>query len=181
MQHALTYKTSFTKDSYSIYRGNIQIGKLYKTEWLGSTIESTINEHNFRFVSKEFFRPVISIFDKDSKQNIGTVSINNFFKISPSATLSLVDNKHYRWTTKGIFSYDWEWLDLSNTQIVASSNEPLDLFKQKGTISLTQQNIRNELLITLGIQLRNVIQRKTVITRILSLIVLALTLPKLFA
>lgn len=137
---------------------------MYKTEWLGSTIETTINGHHFKFVSKGFFRPVILIFDKDAKQNIGTVTINNFFKISPSATLSSFDNKHYSWTTKSIFSYDWEWLDLSDTQIVASSNEPLDIFKQKGTISLTRQNKQDELLIALGIHLRNVVQRKTVIT-----------------
>lgn len=176
MQHAVTYQTSFTKDSYLIFSGNTQIGKLYKTEWVGSPIETTINGRNFKFISKGFFRPIISVFDKDTKQNIGTVTINNFFKISPSATLNLPENKHYSWKTKGIFSYDWQWLDLSDSQIAASSNEPLDIFKQKGTISLAQQNNQEELIIALGIHLRNVVQRKTLITRILVLIGLVLNL-----
>ncbi len=180
MQQSLTYQTSFTKDSYSIFSDNIQIGKLYKREWLGSPIETTINGYHFKFVSKGFFRPDVSFFDKDIKQNIGTVTINNFSKISPSATLHLVDHKHYSWTIKGIISYDWQWQDLSDLKIVASSKEPLDIFRQIGTISLTQQNNNEELFIALGIHLRNVVQRQSLIIRILCFIVVALLLTKLF-
>jgi len=176
MQNGLTYQTSFMKDSYFICKDNLQIGKLYKGEWLGSTIDATTNEHSFRFVSKGFFRPAISITDKKTKHIIGTVAINNFFKFSPSATLSLINNKCYAWTTKGIFSFGWKWVDLANEQIIATSTEPLDILGQSGTIELPQQNEQTELLIALGIHLRNVVQRTTVMTRIIAFVSLTLSL-----
>ncbi len=181
MQQALTYKTSYTKDSYSIFSDNIQIGKLYKKEWLGSNIETTINGNRFKFDSTWFFNPTIFVFNKNTKQKIGTVTVNNFFKISPSATFISADNKQYKWTTKGIFSYDWEWFDAVSNRVVAMSAEPFDLFKQTGTINLTQQNQQNELLIALGIHLRNVVKRKTAITQISGLVIFSLTFLKLFA
>lgn len=179
MQHSFAFETSFWKDSYSIFRNSIQIGKLYKTEWLVSTVETTISGNSYIFISKGVFNRTISIVDKKTKQSIGAVTINSFFKVSPSATFSLTGNKHYRWTTGGIFSYDWKWFNLSDNEIVAISTEPLDLFKQKGMISWKQPNDKDELLIVLGIYFRNSVQRNTIITRILSLFLLALTLLKL--
>ena len=121
MQYGLTYQTSFMKDSYFICKDSLQIGKLYKAEWLGSTIDTTINEQSFRFVSEGFFSTTITIMNKKTRQTIGTVQINNFFKFSPSATLSLRDDKYYAWTTKGIFDFEWQWLDLPNKQMIATS------------------------------------------------------------
>lgn len=176
MQKVLTYQTSFIKDCYFIYNKNLQIGKLYKAEWVGSTIETTINEHNFRFVSKGFLKPVISIIDKKTKQAVGTATINNFLRISPSATLRLTGDQQYSWTTKGVFKFDWKWSDLTGKHSVITSTEPLDLFRQTGTINLTEQNDQAELLVALGIHLRNVVQRKTVMTRAIGVLSLTLSL-----
>jgi hypothetical protein len=181
MQKLFTYQSSLFKDSYLIFNGDRQIGKLYKKEWLGSPVETTINGHQFKFISSNIFRPVISIFDKGANQSVGTVTINSLFSITPSAKLRLANNKIYRWTNKDIFSHNWKWHDLSDMEIVASSKEPLEVFKQKGIISLAQENTKEELLITLGIHLRNVVQKQNLLIRLLSLVVLALLLPRLFA
>lgn len=181
MQQVLTYQTSYTQDNYQIFSDKIQIGKLYKREWLGSTIDSSINGHDFKFTSMGFFNPVISIIDKKSKQIIGTVKIKNFLNFSPSATLTIGDNQLFVWVAKDIFSYNWQWMDLLNNQTLVNSSEPIDIFRQRGAISLNQQNNYADLLIALGIHLRNVVQRKTVITRLVGLIILALILPRIFA
>ena len=181
MQKLFRYQSSLFKDSYLIFNGEMQIGKLYKKEWLGSPVETTINGHQFRFISSNTFRPVITIFDKGANQNIGTVTINSIFSLTTSANLRLTGNKVYRWTNKDIFSHNWKWHDLSDMEIVASSKEPLEIFKQNGTISLAQENLKEEILITLGIHLRNVVQKQNLVTRLLSLIALALLLPRLFS
>ncbi len=64
MNSTVTYKTSFLKDSYSIFEDDGKIGKLYKSEWTGPAIDTTINKRNFRFVTKGIFRTSIAVIDK---------------------------------------------------------------------------------------------------------------------
>ncbi|HEX5151207.1 MAG TPA: hypothetical protein VFW07_07145 [Parafilimonas sp.] len=180
MRQSLTYQTSFIKDSYSIFSDEKQVGKLFKKEWLGSTIETSMNGHKFIFVSKGFFNPIVLVIDKATQKTIGTIAIKDL-RIYPFAILILVNNQQFRWTSGGVFSHDWKWQDLSNGQTVINSNESLNLFRQNGMISITRKNKQQELLIALGIHLRNVIQRKALLAKVLGLIVGALLIWQLFA
>ena len=134
MNQILSYKTSYTSDRYEILRDSVQIGKIYKAEWLFNPIDTVLNEHKFRYISKGFFKPRISVLDIYSNSIVGTISIQSLFSFRPSAVLTFSNGPKYRWTSNKLFANDWQWTDLSNDEIIFTSKEPLDGFKQYGNL-----------------------------------------------
>jgi hypothetical protein len=180
MNQTLNYKTSYTRDSYQILRDSLQIGKLYKAEWLGNQIDTVLNEHKFRFISKGIFKPTISVLDISSDLIVGTISFQNLLSFYQLALLTFSNGSKYRWTSNKLFANDWQWTDLSNDEIIFSSKEPFDAFKQYGTIIFNDKTHDKELFISLGIHLRNVGKRKSYLPRIMAIIILLALLRRLF-
>jgi hypothetical protein len=180
MNQTLNYKASYTSDSYQILRDSLQIGKLYKAEWLGNPIDSVLNEHKFRFISKGIFKPTISVLDISSNSIVGTINFQNLLSFYQSAVLTLSNGTKYRWSSNKLFANDWQWTDLSNDEIIFTSKEPLDAFKQYGTIIFNDRTHDKELFISLGIHLRNVAKRKSHLPKIMAIIILLALLPRLF-
>jgi hypothetical protein len=180
MNQILNYKTSYTSDRYEILRDSLQIGKIYKAEWLFNPIDTFLNEHKFRFISKGFFKPRISVLDISSNSIVGTISIQSLFSFRPSAVLTFSNGPKYRWTSNKLFANDWQWTDLNTEETIFSSKEPLDLFKQNGTIIFNDKTHDKELFISLGIHLRNVAKRKSHLTKIFGVIILIIYLQRLF-
>ena len=180
MNQTLNYKTSYTSDSYQILRDSLQIGKLYKAEWLGNPIDTVLNEHKFRFISKGIFKPTISVLDISSNSIVGTISFQNLLSFYQSALLTLSNGTEYRWKSNKLFAYDWQWIDLNTEEIIFSSTEPFDAFKQNGTIIFNDKTHDKELFISLGIHLRNVAKRKSLLPRVMGIIVLLALLSRLF-
>jgi len=180
MNQNLNYKTSYTSDSYQILRDSLQIGKLYKAEWLGNPIDTVISERKFRFISKGIFKPTISVLDISSNSIVGTISFQNLLSFYQSAVLTFSNGTTYRWTSNKLFANDWQWTDLSNNEIIFTTKEPIDAFKQYGTIIFNDKTHDKELFISLGIHLRNVAKRKTLLPKIIGIIILLALLPRLF-
>ena len=180
MNQILNYKTSYTSDSFQILRDSIQIGKIYKAEWLGNPIDTVLNDHKFRFISKGIFKPTISVLDISSNSIDGAISFQNLLGFYQSAVLSFSNRTKYRWTSNKLFANDWQWTDLSNDEIILTSNEPLDAFKQYGTIIFNDKTQDKELFISLGIHLRNVAKRKSILPRIMAIIILLALLQRIF-
>jgi hypothetical protein len=161
MNQILNYKTSYTSDNYQILRDSLQIGKLYKAEWLGNPIDTVLNERKFRFISKGIFKPTISVLDISSNSIVGTISFQNLLSFYQSAVLTISNGTKYRWTSNKLFANDWQWTDLSNNEIIFTSKEPLDAFKQYGTMKFSDKTHDKELFISLGIHLRSVLKWKS--------------------
>lgn len=180
MDQVLNYKTSYFSDSYQILKDRLQIGKLYKTEWLGNSIDTVLNEQKYRFISKGLLKPTISILNISTNAIVGTIRIQHLLNWYQNAILTLSNGTEYNWTCNKFFANDWQWTDLNNNETIVMSKEPLDIFKQNGTIMFNDKTQDKELFITLGIHLRNVAKRKSHLTKILGLFILISLLPKLF-
>jgi hypothetical protein len=135
MNQTLNYKTSYTSDSYQILKESLQIGKLYKAEWLGNPTDAVLNEHKFRFISKGMLKPTISVLDISSNSIVGTISFQNLVSFYQSAILTFSNGTNFRWDSNKLFANDWQWTDLSNDEIIFTSKEPLDGFQQYGEMA----------------------------------------------
>ena len=180
MTQTLTYKTSYFSDNYQILKDNLQIGKLYKTEWLGTTIDTSINEKKFRFISKGFLKPTITILNLSTNAIVGTIKIKYLLNFYQNAVLTLPNGTQYNWTSNKLFTNDWQWTALNDLQILFHSKEPLDIFKQNGRIAFNDNTLDTELFITLGIHLRNFVKRKSHFTTMMGFIVLIILILRLF-
>jgi len=67
---------------------NLQIGKLYKIEWLGTTIDTSINEKKFRFISKGFLKPTITILNLSTNAIVGTIKIKHLLNFQQNDVLT---------------------------------------------------------------------------------------------
>jgi hypothetical protein len=180
MTQTLTYKTSYFSDNYQILKDNLQIGKLYKTEWLGTTIDTTLNEKKYRFISKGFVKSTITILNLSTNADIGTIKIGNLLNFYQNAVLTLSNGTQYNWTCNKLFANDWQWTALNNLQILFDSKEPFGIFKQNGRIAFNDKTLDMELFITLGIHLRNFAKRKSHLTRMMGFMILIILIPRLF-
>lgn len=172
MESIINYQTGYLKDRYNIFSNNLEIGNVFKTEWLGSIVEGNINGRQIKFIDKGFINPTITIVDKKTNQVIGSIIISNLLTFYPSATLTVNNNHKYRWTTPRIFDKSWQWMNLTTGQTTIKSNESLNIFSDKGAITIVEKTDQDDLLIPIGIHLRNVIHRKTHLTRLMGLMVL---------
>ena len=180
MTLTLTFKTSYFSDNCQILKDNLQIGKLYKTEWIGTTIDTSINEKKFKFISKGFLKPTITILNLSTNAIVGTIKIKHLLNIYQNAVLTLPNGTQYNWTSNKLFTNDWQWTSLNDLQILFHSKEPLDIFKQNGRIAFNDNTLDKELFITLGIHLRNFAKRKSHLTTMMGFMILIILIPRLF-
>lgn len=172
MESVISYQTSYLNNKYNIFSNNLEIGNVFKTEWLGSTVEGNINGRKIKLIDKGFINPTITIVDKKTNQVIGSIIISNLLTFHPLATLTTESHHKYKWTTPEIFDKSWQWTNLTTGQTIIKSNEPLNIFRHQGRITIIEKTDQNYLLIAVGIHLRNVIDRKTYLTRVIGLMVL---------
>ena len=172
MKSVINYQTSYLRDKYNIFSNDLEIGNIFKIEWLGATVEGIINGRKLKFIGKGFFYPSITIMDKKKNELVGSITISNLMSFYPLATLTTVDNNKYRWTSQQILDKSWQWLNLATGKTIINSNEPLSTFKHRGTIIITDKTEPDDLLIVAGIHIRNVLNRKAYLIRIIGFIVL---------
>lgn len=171
MLQTLTYQTAALEDNYSIFREAVKIGKVYKTEWLGWQMDAEINGRHFKFSKRGLLQTVIHIEDKDTHTNLGELIVKPFFRLMPRAQLWLPDGSHFRWLTNRIISSDWQWQQES--RIVMSAKEPWGLGAQHGSILVRASVPQKELLLSLGLMLRNSFGRRSLFGFLICALVLA--------
>lgn len=172
MESVISYQTSYLQDKYNIFSNNLEIGNVFKTEWLGAIVEGNINGRKIKLIDKGFINPTITIVDKKTNQVIGSIIISNLLTFHPLATLTTDNHHKYKWTTQRILDKSWQWIDLATGQTTIKSSEPLNIFRHKGAITIIQKTDQDDLLIAIGIHIRNVIHRKTHLIRLMGLMVL---------
>lgn len=93
--------------------------------------------------------------------------------------MTLSNGAQYNWTCNKHFANDWQWTALKNSEILLTSLEPLDIFKQNGKVTFNDKTKITELFITLGIHLRNSAKRKSLLTRVMGVIIIIILLLKI--
>jgi hypothetical protein len=172
MESVISYQTSYLKDKYIIFSNNFEVGNVFKTEWLGAIVEGNINGRKIKLVDKGFINPTITIVDKKTNQVIGSVIISNLLTFYPLAALTTENNHKFKRTTQRILDNSWQWIDLATGQTRIKSSEPLNIFRQTGAINIIEKTNRDDLLIAVGIHIRNVIHRKAHLARLIGLVAL---------
>ena len=178
MTQVLTYKTTYFSDSYQILKDNLQVGKLYKTEWLGSIIDTKLNEQEFRFTSEGVLKPTITILNKTANEIVGIVKLKDLLNFYQNAILTLSNGTQYKWTCNKLFANDWQWTELNNSEILFNCKESIDIFKQNGKVAFNDKSLECEMFITLGIHLRNFAKRKSHLLRIMGFMFLIILLSR---
>ncbi|PZF71097.1 hypothetical protein [Taibaiella soli] len=169
MYPTICYKTGPLEDSYSIFCDNLKIGKLGKETWFGNTITASLNNHQFTFVNKVFFRNRILIFDENANQ-IATIETGNVFNITPMCTLALSNGTCYRWSAGGILAHEWQWQ--LTERIMMNSGKPEGLFKRSNTIEINEpSDDQLDLLIVLGIYLQDIKSRRSLTTKVCGIVI----------
>jgi hypothetical protein len=172
MESVINYQTSYLRDKYNIFSNNLEIGNIFKIEWLGATVEGSINGRKLKFIGKGFINPSIKIIDKKTNQELGSITISNLLSLYPLATLTTNNNIKYKWASQQILDKSWQWLDLETGKTIINANEPFGTLKHNGTITIIDQTSQDDVLIFAGIHLRNVINRKANLIRIMGFIAL---------
>lgn len=109
----------------------MEIGNVFKTEWIGSNVEANIIGRPIKLIDKGFINPIITIVDKKTKEIIGSITISNLFKHYPSSTLNLQNMDKYLWSSPQIFDNSWQWKNIATGQTTIKSKEPINIFKIK--------------------------------------------------
>lgn len=160
MLQTLTYQTTALQDNYSILNEAVRIGKVYKTEWLGWTMDAEIAGRRFKFMKSGLFTRVIHIEDKATRSSLGKLFIKPLFRWVPRATLELEDGNTYRWLNSRLLGTDWQWQQ--NHRIVMSAKEPWQFSGANGSVLVRASVPEKELLLSLGLMLRNDHARRSI-------------------
>lgn len=180
MQKTLTYKTSYFDDSYALRKQNTFFGKLYKTAWLGSTIDIKIGDKQYRIERNGILYPTILITDKSNHQKIGEVNVSYpLFGLYPKATAIFENGKKFQWKIKGFWNRSWAWTEQGNTLI--TTREENKLFSKQGEICLSSFNMETELLSVLGLYLRSSISRQNAVGISIGLTFIVISLFRLLS
>ena len=180
VQDLINYQTSYIQDKYIIFSDNLAIGIVLKTEWFGSIIESNISGRKLKLIDKGFIKPTITIVDKKTNQVVGSISISNLLTFFPLTILTLSGNSQYRWTSPRILDKSWQWINIDTAQTAIKIKEITGIFKQQASITIIEQNDKDDLLIAVGIHIRNVVERKAHLIRLMGLLVLVVFVSILF-
>lgn len=153
MVKELQYKTSYSKDKFSIYSDERLIGKLFKFSWLWKGILE-LNGKTFHLKRTGLLRRQVVVLD----QNLNKVVITarapwGLFLFRQHAEATFSDSRKFYWQQRGIVNPSWEWRDHSG--LVMKATEHNGLFRIDGAINFEQEEPQGELLGVLGIYLRS--------------------------
>lgn len=160
MLQTLPYQTAALQDNYSIFNEAVRIGTVYKTEWLGWTMDAEIAGRQFKFTKSGVFTRVILIEDQETGSSLGKLLIKPLFRWTPRAILELEDGTSYRWLNSRLLGCDWQWQQ--NRRIVMSAKEPWQLTGVNESVLVRASVPEKELLLSLGLMLRNDHARRSI-------------------
>ena len=159
MQETLVFKTSYTEDSFKIWKGENLILKLFKSSWIGWTVDIKVDEKKYRLTRKGLWFPQITLIDKEANNEVSNTKVRlSFFGINPSAISKFNDGKLFEWNQKGLFNCNWTWVE--NDEVIIQAKENNSLFSLEGEISIINENKYDKLLSVLGLYLRSSIIRQ---------------------
>lgn len=180
MEQVYSYSSSFTDDNYTILQQKTFFGKLQKTSWVGSTVDTRIDGRLYRFSKEGWLKPFILVLDKSSGKETGRIQLHTpFFSLQPRATITCADGQTFTWTIKGRLNRKWQWNNSDCTTIIHAT-EQSNLFSQSGQINVTAANHETALLGILGLYLRTTVGRRNKPAGLLMLVILIRVMVRLF-
>jgi len=152
LQEAYTYRIINSPENYFVYTDAILLGSLQKKHRHSRYILIEIMEHQYQLETFGFINPVISITNIVTKELIGKIKISAFARLLPKVFFEF-NNTRFRWVKKSIFSLHWQWKKGETTIIEVI--EKFEVGEQKGVIVLSDHFREANLLIMVGLYLRN--------------------------
>lgn len=178
MQEQLTFRTTYLDDSFKIWEGENSFSKLYKSSWMGWTIDVKVDNKYYQIIREGIWYPRIKIVDKKTSREVANARVRiPFFSITPSVVTKFDDGQVFEWRQNGFLNRSWTWVE--NDNVVIQSQENTDLFSLSGEITMLNENKHNNLLSILGLYLRSSIASQNRLGQILALGYLILTILRL--
>lgn len=175
MQETLIFDTSYGEDSFKIWKGKNLLLKLFKSSWIGWTVDIDVDEKKYRITRKGLWFPKITLIDKEANKEVSNTRVRlPFFGINPTAISKFNDGRVFEWNQKGLFNCNWTWVE--NDEVIIQAKENNSLFSLAGEISNINENKYDKLLSVLGLYLRNSISRQSRIGFVTAFIFLALVI-----
>ncbi len=145
-------RLSWTKEVFGskleLMQGNGLVGKIQWENMVSSKAQAMINGKLF-MLNREFFLSKLEIYDANDQSLLGTVMINLF---NPRSDL-VINGKRFELEISNFWQSRWAWKYNGTEIITFKSNEFIT--KDKGVIELTSLNEETEILVLLGLFVRN--------------------------
>ena len=94
MQETFTYTTAYTADSFKIFKDGNLFVKLFKTSWIGWTLDYKFKDKHYRITRTGWWAPKVSITEKENHQELASIKVrSSFLGFNPGADLQLSDGK----------------------------------------------------------------------------------------
>ena len=152
MQDAFSYQVINSQKSYSVYTHKELLGSLQKNSGAGEPVSIEIKEHLYKLEIAGIINPVISVIDTITNEVLGKIKISSFGRLFPKVIFEYKSSR-LKWVSKSFFSLHWQWI--KNEVPIIETVENFQPGKQKGVIRLSDYFADSDLLIMMGVYLRN--------------------------
>jgi hypothetical protein len=153
MQEAYSYYVIKAKKANLVYIDKKLLGTLEKKSRSSDIVFININEQRYKIEPIKVTNGCsILITNTVTEELTGTLKISSFVGLFPKVLFEY-NNTILRWATKNLFSLHWQWKNYNTTVIEAIEN--FQILKQKGVVMVSELFADSDLLIMLGVYLRN--------------------------
>jgi hypothetical protein len=150
IQEAYSYQVINSPKYYFVYTDKILLGCVEKKSWVRQAVSLEIKNHRYRI--ERINSKVALITNTTTKELIGKITISGYGLLFSKIVFEYNDIV-LKWVSKSIFSLHWCWL--KNKEAVIDTIVDFEPGKQKGVIVMSDYFVEADLLIMIGIYLRN--------------------------
>lgn len=152
MQEAYTYEVIYSNEIYLVYTQEALLGTLQKKMYAAKGALLEIKNDQYKLETSGFINPVISITNIATGQLLGKIKISGIGRIFSKVVFEY-NNIALKWVNKSLFSLHWQWK--KGNIVIIETIENFKVGQQKGVIVLSGYFDETNLLIMLGVFLRN--------------------------
>ena len=150
IHEAYSYQVINSPKFYFVYADKILLGCVEKKSGPHQTVSLEIKNHRYRI--EEAANGVALITNIITNELIGKITVTSFGLLFSKVVFEY-NNVKLKWVSKSIFSLHWQWL--KNKETIVDTIEDLEIGQQKGVIVMLDNFAEADLLIMVGVYLRN--------------------------
>lgn len=145
MEKLITWKKGFFSNTFQLFENGISIGSLSFAVWTNKAI-GVLNDKEFEFKTKGFFKPETTIIDIKTGTIIGNINYNTW---KTKAAITLADGK----------VCDWRYANLWHTKWVLNQNLYCINYRSSSIKGEIITHLPDEVLILSGLFISNYFSR----------------------
>ena len=150
IHEACSYQVINSAKFYFVYADKSLLGCVEKKKWPHQSVSLEIKNHHYRI--EQTSNNVASITNTTTNELIGKITISGF-RLFCSKVLFEYNNIQLKWVSKSVFSLHWQWV--KNREAIIDTIENFDISQQNGIIILSDNFAEADLLIMVGLYIRN--------------------------